>query len=86
YSTRLGAETRSAAARRAAMRQVNPAHVLRNYLAETAIRAAVDQGDYREIEQLRQALAQPFEPPPEFARYAAPPPDWGRGIAVSCSS
>ena len=86
YGTRLGAETRDAAARRAAMRQVNPAHVLRNYLAETAIRAAVDQGDYREIDNLRRALEQPFAPADEFARYAAPPPDWGRGIAVSCSS
>ena len=68
------------------MRQVNPAHVLRNYLAETAIRAAVDQGDYREIDNLRRALEEPFAPADEFARYAAPPPDWGRGIAVSCSS
>lgn len=86
YAARLAAETRPAAERRAAMRRVNPAYVLRNYLAETAIRAAVDRGDYREIERLRRALAEPYEDSAEFAACGAPPPDWGRGIAVSCSS
>lgn len=86
YGARLGAEQRSAAARAAAMRAVNPKYVLRNYLAEIAIRRAEDERDYREIETLRRVLARPFDEQPEFERYAAPPPDWGRKLAISCSS
>lgn len=86
YAARLGAEPRAAAARAAAMRAVNPKYVLRNYLAEIAIRKAEDEGDYGEIETLRRILARPFAEQPEFERYAAPPPDWGRKLAISCSS
>ena len=68
------------------MRVVNPKYVLRNYLAKNAIRKAEDEGDYGEIETLRRVLAQPFAEQPEFERYAAPPPDWGRKLAISCSS
>src|SRR5690606_24090610 len=50
YGARLGAEGRGDAERAAAMRAVNPKYVLRNYLAETAIRRAEDEGDFREIE------------------------------------
>ena len=86
YQARLAAERRTAAERAAAMRAVNPKYVLRNYLAETAIRKAEDEADYREIETLRRVLARPFAEQPEFERYAAPPPDWGRKLAISCSS
>lgn len=86
YGARLGAEPRGATERSAAMRAVNPRYVLRNYLAETAIRKAEDEGDYREIEILRRLLARPFDEHPGWERYAAPPPDWGRALAISCSS
>ena len=86
YGRRLAAEARPDAERGAAMRAVNPKYVLRNYLAEVAIRKAEDGGDYGEIERLRQVLARPFDEQPEFARYAEPPPDWGRKLAISCSS
>ena len=86
YAARLAAEPHTAAQRAAAMRAVNPKYVLRNYLAETAIRKAEDEADYREIETLRLVLARPFDEQPEFERYAAPPPDWGRTLAISCSS
>lgn len=67
------------------MNAVNPKFVLRNYLAETAIRQA-SQGDFDEIARLQQVLAHPFDEQPQFEAYAAPPPDWAAQIAVSCSS
>jgi len=60
--------------------------VLRNYLAENAIRKARDERDYTEIERLRSLLSRPFDEQPEFDDYAKEPPDWAREIAVSCSS
>lgn len=68
------------------MRQVNPKYILRNYLAEQAIRKAEDEGDYTEIERLLRLLRQPFHEQPEYEAYAATPPDWARSISVSCSS
>src|SRR2546425_1228792 len=72
--------------RAARMRRVNPKYVLRNYLAHTAIRMATEQKDYSEIERLRLLLRDPFAEQPEMDRYAAPPPDWGKHLIVSCSS
>ncbi|MEW6133438.1 MAG: protein adenylyltransferase SelO [Pseudomonadota bacterium] len=68
------------------MKAVNPKYVLRNYLAETAIRKARDERDFGEIERLRRLLARPFDEQPEFEDYAKEPPDWAKEIAVSCSS
>jgi uncharacterized protein YdiU (UPF0061 family) len=65
---------------------VNPKYVLRNYLAENAIRRATDERDFAEIERLRRLLARPFEEQPEMERYAAMPPDWAARLEVSCSS
>jgi len=60
--------------------------VLRNYLAHTAIQMATEQKDFSEIERLRLLLRDPFAEQPEMDRYAAPPPDWGKHLIVSCSS
>ena len=43
-------------------------------------------GDYGEIERLLALLSRPFDEQPEMQVYAAPPPEWGRRIVVSCSS
>ncbi|MBU6437384.1 MAG: YdiU family protein, partial [Betaproteobacteria bacterium] len=83
YRQRLRRDARSDAERAAAMNAVNPKFVLRNYLAETAIRQA-SQGDFDEIARLQQVLARPFDEQPQFEAYAAPPPDWAAQIAVSC--
>ena len=69
-----------------AMRLVNPKYILRNHLAEIAIRRAADHRDYSEIDRLHQLLARPYDEQPEFEAYAAEPPDWARQIEVSCSS
>lgn len=85
YRNRLKAEKSPEAERLATMRQVNPKYILRNYLAEQAIQKA-EAGDYSEIETLRHILARPYDEQPEYAAYAAPPPDWAADICVSCSS
>ena len=89
YAARLRAEGRTAAERRAGMRRVNPRVVLRNHLAETAIRRAAD-GDFGEIERLRAVLAHPYDDPADPTAHDAAdagfPPAWAQSIEVSCSS
>ena len=74
------------AERRQAMHAVNPKYILRNHLAETAIRRAADQRDFSEVTRLHTLLTRPYDDQPEFDTYAAEPPDWARKIEVSCSS
>lgn len=85
YTQRLTLETRSDKERLAAMRQVNPKYILRNYLAENAITKAED-GDYSEVQKLHQILRRPFDAQPEHDSYAALPPEWAADISISCSS
>lgn len=86
YGARLALEANSPTARRELMLATNPKFVLRNYMAEIAIRKASDEGDFSEIERLRTLLATPFAEHPDMAHYAGAAPDWGLGLAVSCSS
>jgi uncharacterized protein YdiU (UPF0061 family) len=67
------------------MNRVNPKYVLRNYLAQIAIEKA-QQKDFSEIDRLLAILQKPFEEHPGMESYAAPPPNWGKHIVVSCSS
>jgi protein adenylyltransferase len=85
WRARLAQEDRPDAERQAAMNAVNPKYVLRNWVAESAIRHARD-GDFEELRQILRCLTRPFDEQPEFEAYAAPPPDWAGGLAVSCSS
>lgn len=85
YRDRLRHEQSDDAARAAAMLQVNPKYVLRNHLAETAIRAAREK-DFSEVDRLLAVLSKPFDEQPEAEHYAALPPDWASGLEVSCSS
>lgn len=73
------------AERQAAMLAANPKYVLRNWLAEQAIRQAKAK-DFSEVQRLLTCLSKPFDEQPEFEAYAALPPDWARGLEVSCSS
>ena len=84
YRDRLAQEPEDPAQRRAAMHAVNPAVVLRNHLAETAIRQA-EAGDFSEVQRLLEVLSHPFDAP-ERAADADFPPDWAQHIEVSCSS
>jgi uncharacterized protein YdiU (UPF0061 family) len=86
YATRLAAESSNDAERRTRMNAANPKYVLRNHLAQVAIDKATQQKDFSEIDRLLKLLQRPFDEQPEFEAYAAPPPDWAKGIEVSCSS
>lgn len=85
YAERLGREQRPVAARHAAMLTVNPKYVLRNWVAQDVIRNA-ETRNVALVDEVRRVLEQPFDEHPTMARYAAPPPEWARGIEVSCSS
>ena len=76
-----------------AMNRVNPRFVLRNYLAEEAIRQATSvlgdppaEREFTEVSRLAEVLARPFDEQPANDQYAALPPDWASAIEVSCSS
>ncbi len=83
YRARLQQEEVADEVRQAAMKAVNPAVVLRNYLAQRAIEAA-EQGDASEMLRLSEALRQPFADRND--EYSRRPPDWGKRLEVSCSS
>jgi serine/tyrosine/threonine adenylyltransferase len=87
YAERLRFEASIDAARALRMNRVNPKYVLRNHLAEVAIRSA-QAGDFGEVDRLLKVLQQPFD---EQAAGATPgdagfPPEWAQTIEVSCSS
>ena len=85
YEQRLQTESRSDEMRESAMRGVNPKYILRNYLAQQVIQEA-QNGDYAPMHELIKVLARPFDEQPEHEQYAAPPPDWGKHMNISCSS
>ena len=84
YLARLQNETDLTEPRAQRMKRVNPAVVLRNHLAEGAIRQA-QAGDFSEIERLLKVLQHPFDEP-ALPSDAAFPPDWAQSLEVSCSS
>jgi uncharacterized protein YdiU (UPF0061 family) len=90
YRARLRREGSIDAERAARMNRVNPKFVLRNHLAETAIREARGDGgeprDFAEVERLLRVLSRPFDEQPEFEPYAAAPPGWAASLSLSCSS
>lgn len=85
YRERLGQEQSVDAERQMRMQQVNPAYILRNYMAQQAI-AKAEQGDASEVELLLKLLQQPFMEQVGMERYMDHPPAWADSISVSCSS
>jgi uncharacterized protein YdiU (UPF0061 family) len=85
YEKRLLDETRAHDEREVAMRQQNPKYILRNYLAQQVILEA-QSGDYEPMKDLLKVLQRPFDEQPGNESYAAPPPDWGKHLSISCSS
>jgi len=93
YRERLRAEGSVDTERAKRMNRVNPKYILRNHLAEIAIRAAsasTSSGggtrDFSEVERLLKVLERPYDELPEFESYAQDPPDWARTLELSCSS
>lgn len=85
YQARLGAEAGTAAERRAHMNAVNPALVLRNHLAEQAIRQTLE-GDPDAVPHLLSVLERPYDEDAEARPEAGFPPAWASQLEVSCSS
>lgn len=85
YQERVKREHSPDDERRARMNRANPKYVLRNYLAQTAIEKA-QQKDYSEIDRLLALLQDPYAEQDDMEQYAAPPPNWGKHLSVSCSS
>lgn len=75
------------AQRRGAMKKANPRYVLRNWMAQSAIKKA-ENDDFSEVQLLLNILTSPYEENQEAekAGYAKPPPDWSKQLVVSCSS
>ena len=68
------------------MKQFNPKYILRNYLAEVAIREAEDLQKYKEIDILFRLLERPFDSHLDYESYDSEPPDWAKNLELSCSS
>ena len=68
------------------MKQFNPKYILRNYLAEVAIREAEDLQKYEEIDILFRLLEKPFDNHLDYESYDSEPPDWAKNLELSCSS
>jgi uncharacterized protein YdiU (UPF0061 family) len=71
---------------RQARRAKNPAYVLRNWMAESVIRALEDHADAAPLEAALGVLSSPFEDHPSHAAWREDTPDWAHGLCVSCSS
>lgn len=83
YRARLQREQVDDARRQQAMQSVNPAVVLRNWLAQRAIENA-EKGDMTELHRLHEILRNPFVDRND--EYDGKPPDWGKHLVVGCSS
>lgn len=83
FEARLEPLRRAQVAQR--MHGANPKYILRNHLAEQAIRSAKLK-DFSEVHTLLALLQTPFDEHPGFESYADLPPDWASTIEISCSS
>ncbi|XP_062898468.1 protein adenylyltransferase SelO-like [Mobula hypostoma] len=74
-------------ARRIRMQVVNPRYILRNWMAESAIKKS-ERNDFSEVHLLQKILRHPFtkQTEAEGAGYSSHPPPWAKHIRVSCSS
>jgi uncharacterized protein YdiU (UPF0061 family) len=66
--------------------RINPKFVLRNWVAETAIRAVEDRGDVAPLDRILKIMQSPFEKHDGDEAFAAPPPPEMCHLEVSCSS
>ncbi|XP_040290319.1 protein adenylyltransferase SelO-like isoform X1 [Bufo bufo] len=73
--------------RRQRMKTTNPRYILRNWMAESAVRKA-ERNDFSEVHQLQKVLQRPFEMQKiaELAGYSQEAPEWAKDLKVSCSS
>jgi uncharacterized protein YdiU (UPF0061 family) len=65
---------------------INPKYVLRNWVAESAIRAVEDHGDVATLDRIFKLVQSPYEEHDGDEAFAAPPPPELCDLEVSCSS
>jgi len=70
---------------RSAMRRANPAIIPRNHRIEAMIQAAVAD-DLDPLDELRAALADPFEPDPRFDHLRTPPQEEEKIVQTFCGT
>lgn len=85
YHQRLAADHDNDKSLMQLMQKHNPKYVLRNYLAQEAIQDA-ERGDYQKVNDLLRVLQAPFDEHRGFEHLSQVPPDWGKKLAISCSS
>jgi uncharacterized protein YdiU (UPF0061 family) len=87
WRQRTSDEPQEPAARRTAMRSVNPAFIPRNHRVEAVIQAAaVNRDDFTPFEELLTILSKPYEDQPAFAFYADPPEPHQRVLQTFCGT
>jgi uncharacterized protein YdiU (UPF0061 family) len=86
WRQRISQEPQDAAARRTAMRQVNPAFIPRNHRIEAVIQAAVTRDDFAPFEELLAVLSEPYEDQQANAEYAGPPEPHQRVLQTFCGT
>ncbi|MBS4030681.1 MAG: YdiU family protein [Clostridiales bacterium] len=86
WQARLGRQQEPKASSYQLMRNSNPAIIPRNHRVETALEAAVEQGDYSVMEQLLHVLSSPYTHSPEQADYCALPAPSTRPYRTFCGT
>ena len=79
-----GDEEAAMARRVTVMNSVNPRFVLRQHMAEQAIRKA-QAGDFAEVRRVAELLRRPYadQGVAMAETYAAPPPDWSHDLILT---
>lgn len=87
WQERIGRQAGGLPVAAQAMNRVNPKFVLRNWVAETAIRAVEDDGDVATLDRIFRLVTRPFDEHGEAdERFARPPEGDMAQLEVSCSS
>ncbi|EIF50728.1 YdiU family protein [Sulfurovum sp. AR] len=85
YDERLKANTSSTKERHSAMLQTNPKFVLKNYMLQEAITAAVN-GDFSVVDNLFEIAKDPYAEHETHERWAGATPEEFKNQKLSCSS
>ncbi len=83
YHQLVGAPTPEFASQ---LNRVNPKYVLRNWVAEVAIREVEDKQNYDILTDMLHVLHHPYDEHITFDHWAKPAPETYRSLSVSCSS
>jgi protein adenylyltransferase len=86
WRQRIGQEPQHAAARKTAMRAVNPAFIPRNHRIARVIEAAATGDDFAPFEELLTVLSKPYEDQPARDHYASPPEPHQRVLQTFCGT